>query len=158
MPPSGVPVKEAILDDLENTALALIESGSDYYTDVEKITRIDAGPMHSEMFPAIVIVPDGTDYSKEGTQGTLTIAAAYRISLALFIRTRTDGASKIERFIRDVHKAVLVDRTRDGNALNTRVLSDEVYYPNDDDDPYTTASVLLEVDYRTKFDDLNTPT
>jgi hypothetical protein len=158
MPPSGSPVKEAILDNLQDTALPLLVAGSDYYTTVEKIQRIDAGPMELKMFPAIVIVPLSTDYDREATQGTLTIAAAYRIQLTLFLRTRTDAASKIERFIRDVHKAVLIDRYRNGNALNTRMVSDEVFYPTEDDEPYTTANVILEVDYRTVWNDLNSPT
>jgi len=166
MPPSGSPVKEAILDDLQNTALPLIAagvsdppvSGDAYYTAVAKIQRIEAGPMEVKVFPAIIIVPLNTDYNVEGTQGTLTSAAAYRIQLALFLRTRTDAASKVERFIRDVHKAILIDRYRNGNALNTRVTSDEVFYPTEDDEPYTTANVILEVDYRTLWDNLNQPT
>lgn len=158
MPPSGVPVKEAILDDLQNTALPLIVAGSDYYTTVERIQRIEAAPMQVTMFPAIVIIPLSTDYDQEGTQGTRTIAAEYRVQLSLFLRTRTDAVSKIERFIRDVHKAVLVDRYRDGNALNTRCVSDEVFYPTEDDEAYTTANVVLEIDYRTNFTDLNQPT
>ena len=89
---------------------------------------------------------------------TRTIAAEYRVQLSLFLRTRTDAVSKIERFIRDVHKAVLVDRYRDGNALNTRCVSDVVFYPTEDDEAYTTANVVLEIDYRTNFTDLNQPT
>jgi len=161
VPPSGSPVKEAILDDLQDTALPLINNGTDptgYYTTVEKIQRIDAGPTEIKMFPAIVIVPLSTAYDPEGTQGTLTLAAAYRIQLTLFLRTRTDAPSKIERFIRDTHKAVLVDRTRNANAINTRAVSDEVFYPTEDDEPYVTANIIIEVDYRTEWDDLNTPT
>ena len=157
-PVSGSPVKELILDDLQDTALPLLIANSDYYTTVEIIQRIDAGPMEIKMFPAIIIVPLSTDYEREGTRGTLTISASYRIQLSLFLRTRTDAASKIERFIRDVHKAVLIDRYRDGNALNTRLTSDEVFYPQEDDEPYTTATCILEVDYRSEWDDLNQPT
>jgi len=167
----GIPVKEAILNNLQGidangayaaTGLGLLVDptydSDDYYTEVEKIQRIDAGPMEVKMFPAIVIVPLSSDYDREGTQGTLTIAVAYRVQLTLFLRTRTDAASKIERFIRDVHKAVLIDRYRNENALNSRVVSDDVFYPTEDDEPYTTANVILEIDYRTGWDDLNQPT
>jgi len=167
----GIPVKEAILNNLQGidasgayaaTGLGLLVDptydSDDYYTEVEKIQRIDAGPMEVKMFPAIVIVPLSSDYDREGTQGTLTIAVAYRVQLTLFLRTRTDAASKIERFIRDVHKAVLIDRYRNANALNSRVVSDDVFYPTEDDEPYTTANVILEIDYRTEWDDLNQPT
>jgi len=157
-PPSGSPVKEAILDDLQNTALPLLVAGADYYTTVEHITRVESGPMDLKMFPAIVIVPLSTDYDREGTEGTLTMAAAYRIQLALFLRTRTDAVSKIERFTRDVHKAIMIDRTRNANAINTRAVNDEVFYPTDDDEPYTISNLIIEVDYRTVWDDLNSPT
>jgi len=164
--PLGSPVKEAILDDLQNTALPLIAAGVStppvggdaYYTPVEYITRIESGPMELKMFPAIVIVPLATDYDPEGTEGTLTMAAAYRIQLALFLRTRTDAVSKIERFTRDVHKAIMVDRTRNANAINTRAVNDEVFYPTEDDEPFTISNLIIEVDYRTVWDDLNTPT
>ena len=158
MPPSGSPVKEAILDDLQDTALPLLVAGSDYYTTVEYITRVESGPMELKMFPAIVMVPLSTDYDREGTEGTLTMAAAYRIQLALFLRTRTEAVSKIERFTRDVHKAIMIDRTRNGNAINTRAVNDEVFYPTEDDEPYTISNLIIEVDYRTVWDDLNTPT
>ena len=154
----GTPVKELILDNLENTALPLIVAGADYYTTVEQITRVEGGPMELKMFPAIVIVPLSTDYDPEGTEGTLTMAAAYRIQLSLFLRTRTDPTSKIERFIRDTHKAIMIDRTRNANAINTRAVNDEVFYPTDDDEPYTIANLTIEVDYRTVWDNLNTPT
>ena len=157
----GTPVKELILDDLQDTALPLINNGTDptgYYTTVEKITRIEGGPMNLKTFPAIVIVPLDADYSREGEQGTRTIAVTFRVQLSLILRTRTDQVSKIERFIRDTHKAILVDRTRDNNALNTRAVNDEVFYPTTDSEPYTSANLVIEIDYRTPFNDLNTPT
>jgi len=157
MPPSGTPVKEAIVADLETT-LAAVAAGSDYYNTIEKVTRIDAGPMNIKMFPAVIIVPLSADYSREGDQGTLTISTEYRVQLSLFMRTRTDAVTKIEKLIRDVHKAILVDRTRGGNALNTRALSDEVFYPTEDDEAYTSANLTIGVTFRTKNDDLNIST
>ena len=162
--PTGSPVKESILDDLQNTALPLIAAGAGsgggdpYYTAVEQITRIEAGPFELKMFPAIVIMPLSTTYDNEGTQGTRTIAATFRIRLSLYLRTRTDAVSKLERFIRDTHKAILVDRTRNNNAVNTRAVSDEAFYPTEDDEADTTANFVIDIDYRTPFDDLNTPT
>jgi hypothetical protein len=171
MPIATSPVKEDILNDLQGidsagayaaTGLGLLVSPTydddDYYTEVEKIQRIDAGPMEIKMFPAIVLVPLSTDYNQEGTRGTQTLAASYRVQLSLFLRTRTDAVSKIERFIRDAHKAILVDRTRNSNALNTRALSDEVFYPTEDDEPFTTANLIIEIDFRTDWDNLNQPT
>ena len=158
MPPSGSPVKELIINDLVGTALPLVTAGAEYYTTVEQVTLVGAGPLELKMFPAIVVMPMETEYNRAGSQGTTTAAATFRVQLALFIRSRTDAVSKIERFIRDVHKALLVDRYRNGNAIHTRVVHDEVTYPTDDDEPFTTAIVTVDVDYRTRITDLNTPT
>ena len=168
----GYPVKEKILNNLQSlgddgsaadpaTGLGLIDgtgTPADWYTTVEKITRIDGSPIDLDNFPAIIIIPVSADYDPEGTQGTTTIAAKYRVQLTLLIRTRDEAVQKIERFIRDAHKAILVDRTRGSNAIWTRALADEVHYPTDDDEPFTTANLLIEMLYRTEIGNLNQPT
>ena len=160
MPPSGTPVKEAIIQNLK-TALTAINGGSDYYTTVANVTRYHGGPMDLSEFPAVVIVPLTNDYDEPATQGTLTIAAHLRIQISLFLRSRGTGSDQpesIENFIRDAHKAVLVDRTRNNLAITTFAVNDEVFYPTEDDDPYTAANLTIEVVYRTQWDNLNTAT
>jgi len=168
----GIPVKEAILNNIQGidttgayaaTGLGLLVAAApfdpdEYYTEVSKITRIEASPLELSVFPAIVLAPINTDFDPEGTQGTTTIAAKYRLQLTLLLRTRDEAVQKIERFVRDAHKAILVDLTCGGNAIWTRAVSDEVFYPTDDDEPYTIANVLLEILYRTPRTDLNLPT
>ena len=166
MPPSGLPVKEDIIANLK-TALETISAGGTYYTSVERVTRYAGGPMDVTVFPSIVMTPLGTAYGPPATQGTLTSAASFRVSLDLFLRTRGSSSSlgtdpdvpvSLEKFIRDVRQAVIVDRTRGGKAINTFAVSDEIFYPTQDDDPYATARVTIEVNYRTSWDDLNTAT
>jgi|13_taG_2_1085334.scaffolds.fasta_scaffold57016_3 hypothetical protein len=178
MTASGLPVKEKILNNLQSlkddgdvqpiasaTGLGLIStsgtghaSDGDYYTDPKIITRIDASPLKITQFPAIVIEPLSTDYDGFGSQGTLTIAATFRIRLRLMLHTRTNAVALIERFIRDAHRAILVDRQRASNAIVTQAVSDSVQYPTDDDEAITTATLLIAVDYRTAWNDLNSPT
>ena len=105
-----------------------------------------------------MIEPTRNDYDGFGTQGTTTIAAQFRINIRLILQTRTDAVALISRFLRDVHRAVLVDRQRGGNAISTRAVSDTVAFPTDDDEALTQASLLIEVDYRTPWNNLNTPT
>tara|TARA_R110000765_G_scaffold341920_1_gene432032 strand:- start:586 stop:1098 length:513 start_codon:yes stop_codon:yes gene_type:complete len=170
MPIATTPVKEAILNNIQGitstgayaaTGLGLLVAptydGNHYYTEVQRIQKIDAGPMDLKEFPAIVIVPVTTDYDNFGTQGTTTIAGTYIIQLSLIMRSRTGAVKEMEQFVRDAHKAVLIDRQRDGNAISTRASSDEVFYPADDE-PYVSANLILEVDYRTRWNDLNSPT
>lgn len=157
MPPSGDPVKEAILQDVETT-LAAIVAGADYYTDVLLVTRIGTVPIELKEYPAIVITPLGTEYDQPGAATTLAIHGNYRLRLTLVVRTRTDAVQALENFIRDVHKALLVDITRGGRALNTRMMSDEVYYPTQIEEPVAIADCTVLVAYRTTRTDLNQAT
>lgn len=157
MPPSGTPVKEAILQDLETT-LAAISAGADYYTSVATVTRVNTVAIDLPEFPAIVLTPLGTEYDPPGQATTLAIAGHYRIRATLVVRTRTDAVEDLENFIRDCHKAMLVDTTRGGLAIDTRLVSDEVYYPTDIEEPVALAELTIMVIYRTQRTDLNTAT
>lgn len=157
MAPSGTPLKEQIIENLVTT-LQGISAGDDYYTTVEQVARVDGGPMELKMFPAAAVLPMHTEYDREGSHGTTTIRAFLYVQISLFIRSRTEGALKIERFVRDVHKALIEDRTRGDRAMHTSMISDEVTYPTEDDEPFTIADLVVEVVYRTPFNDLNTAT
>ena len=98
MPPSGSPVKELIINDLVDTALPLVTAGAEYYTTVEQVTLVGAGPLELKMFPAIVVMPMETEYNRAGSQGTTTAAATFRVQLALFIRSRTDSGRDLHAF------------------------------------------------------------
>lgn len=166
MPPSGLPVKEDIIANLK-AALESISAGSSYYTTVENVTRYNGGPMDMTEFPCIVMTPMGTDYGPLASQGTLTSSASFRVNLGLYLRSRGASSSlgvdpdmpvTMEKFIRDARQAIIVDRTRNNKALNTFAVSDEVFYPTQDDDPYTVANLTIEITYRTNWDNLNIAT
>lgn len=157
MPPSGLPVKEAILDDLQ-TALEAISGGGAYYTTVASVSRINTVPIELRDYPAIVITPLGTDYDQPGEATTLAIYAGFRVRLTLVVRTRDDASGTLENFIRDVHKSILVDISRGGRAINTRMVSDEVYYPTQIEEPVAIADCVVFISYRTLRTDLNQAT
>jgi hypothetical protein len=157
MPPSGIPVKRAVFENLETT-LAAITAGSDYYTSVARVTRIDSVPIELTEYPAIILTPSSTDYDPPGDATTLAIAGHYRIDATLVIRTRTSAVDELENFIRDVHKAILVDVTRGGIAIDTRLTSDRVFYPTDIEEPVAIAELSIEIIYRTRRTDLNVAT
>lgn len=157
MPPSGSPVKEAILDDLQTT-LEGISAGAEYYSDVALVTRVNTVPIELAEFPAIVITPLGTEYDQGGDATTLALHADFRVRLTLVVRTRDSASETLENLIRDVHKRILVDITRGGRAINTRMLTDEVYYPTQIEEPVAIADCTVLVSYRTLRTDLNTAT
>ena len=157
MPPSGTPVKELILDNLEST-LSSITAGVDYYHTVAMVSRINTVPIEIRDYPAVVMTPLGTDYDQPGSTTTLALHGDYRIRMTLVVRTRTEASQSLEEFIRDVHKSLLVDITRGGVAINTRMMSDEVYYPTQIDEPVAVADCVVLVSYRTLRTNLNQAT
>lgn len=157
MPPSGSPTKEQILDNLQTT-LEGITAGADYYNTVAFVTRVDTVPIELKEYPAIVMVPLGADYDQPGLATTLAIDVQYRIRLTLAIRTRTTPTEELENFIRDVHTALLVDITRGGLAINTRMLDDAVYYPTQIKEPVAVADCTILVHFRTPRTNLNQAT
>ena len=110
------------------TALETITAGDDYYTSVQRVTRYVGGPMDMTEFPSSSL---GVD---------------------------PDVPVELEKFIRDARQAVIVDRTRGSKAINTFAVSDQVFSPNQDDDPYAAAQLIIEINYRTNWDDLNIAT
>ena len=157
MPPSGTPVKEAILDHLQST-LTAIAAGAAYYNSVALVTRINTVPIELHDYPAIVLTPLGTSYDQGGDATTLALHGDYRIRLTLIVRTRDEASQALENFIRDVHKSILVDITRGGLAINTRMLSDDVYYPTQIEEPVAIADCIVLVSYRTERTNLNQAT
>ena len=157
MPPSGSPVKEGILDHLQTT-LEAIASGAEYYHSVASVSRVNTVPIEIRDYPAIVITPLGTDYDQGGDATTLALHGDYRVRLTLVIRTRDSAAESLENFIRDVHKAILVDITRGGLAVNPRMLSDDVSYPTQIEEPVAVADCVVLVSYRTQRTNLNQAT
>lgn len=155
MPPSGEPVKELILQNLETT-LDAIAAGADYYTEVRSVDRARSLVQAVDDTPAVLILPDGTTYDTEPARLVGVVSGTFRVGLLLVARDATTPQLTIERFIRDVHKALLVDITRGGNALNTRLVTDDVYIPVEETDPIVLGDLLVEIDYRTLRTNLNT--
>lgn len=153
--PVGEPVKEQILADIETT-MALLVEGVDYYNTAEKILRLDTGALQVNSFPAIVIVPGRTTYDNSRSTVVGVVAGSFNIVLSGFLKTATDVSKSVERLTRDVHKALFVDITRGGVAINTRVLSDDIFYPDDTTEPVCGVHIRIMVDYRALRTNLNT--
>lgn len=159
MPPVGEPLTETILQDIQD-AFELIQGGADYYTTVPvaNIKRAEMGEVEVTAFPAIVYTPGMIEYDTEPreTRVLRVITGRWTLHATILLQTRTDAVLKVERFIRDVHKAWNVDRRRGGNALDSRLVRSTPYYPSDPDDDVCGAYLEFEVWFRTALDDLNT--
>ena len=158
MAPTGEPLTEIILQDIQD-AFEAIQGGDDYYTTVPvaNIHRAEIGEVEVVAFPAIVLVPGTIEYDTEPreTRVLRTITGRWTIHVTLLLQTRTDAVRKVERFIRDVHKAWNVDRRRGNYALDSKLRLSTPYYPSDPDDDVCGAYMEFEVWFRSALDDLN---
>jgi len=152
--PIGEPIKEQILSDIEAT-IRSITGGADYYYTIEKVLRLDTGALQLNSFPGVVIVPTNTGYDNSRSTVVGVVAGSFEIILSCYLRTATNVAKSVERLIRDVHTALYVDITRGGLAINTRVLSDDIFYPDDAVEPVCGADIRIMVDYRARRTNLN---
>jgi len=155
MAPSGNPVEEVILQDIE-TALAAIIEGSGYYHSVLYVDRVRAGSGKLKGYPSLILIPEGTRINRPGL--TQTIEATMVLTITGFIRERTNPALEIQRLVRDVHMALIQDIQRSGNAQITRITEILPFYPVEDTEAIGGFDMTVEVDYRTRELDLNVAT
>ena len=153
--PSGEPVKEQIMANLQTT-LEGVNGGASYYTDFSKVERVEAGGVQVKTFPTAIISPLGTEYDSPNAVVTTKIGATFRVEITVFLRTRSNATRAVERAIRDVHTALYVDRTRGGLAIDTRVAGSDPFYPSEATEPICGADISVSITYRTQATDLNT--
>ncbi len=157
MPPSGEPIKEQILQDIETTLLTVV-AGASYYHTIHKVYRIQQAPTTLTSFPSVLLVPGATSYDGESIRLQKRIVGSFTILVSGYVRSGSDLARDIERLTRDIHTALFIDITRGGAAINTRVVSDEPFYPTHESDPEGGVDITVDVDFRTSRTDLNVNT
>lgn len=155
MPPSSESLKEQILANIVTT-LEGVTGGSDYFHTIYQVKRLDTPSTSFASFPAVLVVPLSTQYDNPRSAVVGANHGSFQIQLSCFIRTATDISKQIERLIHDVHTALWVDISRGGIALNTRIVSDDVFYPSPETEPLGGVDISIEVDYRTPRTDLTT--
>ena len=138
----------AALQDLV-TALEAISIGNGYATDVAAVTDrfIDweTGPQDFDL-PVIGVVPGEATYEYLSTR-TLRIRQAVSIEFVYRATTQPETWSIGDALIDDIIAAISLDRTRGGNAMDTRVTSAETDSGNADvmDSRGGTAAGLMRV-------------
>lgn len=125
--------RNAALDDLV-TALGTISTGNGYATDVSTVTKRfldwETGPPDAAM-PAIGVVPGEAQYEYLDVC-TMRIRQLVAIEFIVPAADQDEAWQKGDALIDDIIAAISVDRTRCGNAMDTRVESAETDAGNDD--------------------------
>lgn len=157
--PTGEPIAEMILQNIE-TVLKTLVAGTDYYTTVqpENVERVERNALEITSFPHILIWPGRTMYDADPLERRVNqvITTLMLVEISISMTTRATTAQRdLQRFVRDVHRALLLDHTRGGNAMDSRILQSEPFYTNDERGPLSWADLVFEIKYRTPRQDLN---
>jgi len=114
------PKRELILQDLETT-LTAIDGEGPYWTEVKTVKRVPLVPteFEGEDKPALLIVATGEPEEIEN-QMSYHDKRDLRVGIiGVMDRPKDDTGTAINRFMKDVGVAVMVDVTRGGYASQT---------------------------------------
>ena len=151
--PTQEPVEELILQDLE-AALKTIRTDDpsvEYWHDVFYVERINAGFPSFPSYPAIGLIPQGTDVDESLAKGEHSIDT-HRLNLTIlcWMDTRSDVAREMLRMNRDIRTALMQDPRRTGLAIHTYITNTRTHFSEEATAPISLVEISAYVAFRTQ--------
>lgn len=109
-------IREKILANIETTTLEGITIAAGYGVNIGQVERGKVNALSLERFPAALIFP-GED-EPQSLISDIT-DRTWQILLFLWVVAQKDISKAMEIFLAAVQKAMIVDYTRGGNAMDT---------------------------------------
>jgi len=146
-------VREKILEDIETT-LKLISKANGYENDIASVQRWLQGGNSLREVPCIVISAG----PEEKMQGEQLINCRFTVNIEVWIRHDEDDVSGstdtiINSLLGDVEKALFIDYTRGGLAVNT-IVTGNLPFETVEGQAYAGIIIETEIQYRHKIGDL----
>jgi hypothetical protein len=142
-------IRESIIGNIKTT-LQTITKANLYNFDVAKVTRERLVGLNIDQFPSIVIIPGREGKTEEPIE---RYTARLVITLECWLQEHDESiVTDVNKFLADVEKALLVDYTRGGKAINTKLVSNQAFY-NDINKPYGGVMIDIEIHYRHVYND-----
>ena len=160
MPPNTDPIPVLILNNLE-AALALPDGGNNYYFDVN-VVRVGESPLDQIVAPAVVIGDVGVmgKYMEEKNGSVLWHSNLHwRIQIygvVPYSSASGEANRNLTKLAADIYRAVMVDYTRGGLAINTTWIGWEVSGPPSEDDQRPWLACELDIHFRTRDNEMVT--
>lgn len=147
--PTDDTIRNKVVENVRST-LAAVSAGANYRNTIQRVYVADVTPQTAIEFPCAVIAPDSAAHD-DARLGLIST----RLNLLVHLRSRDlgdevfarTGVESIHDLIEDARKALLVDHTRGGVALDTHVVTDTVY-PAASTVPTYAADLNVSVDFR----------
>lgn len=154
--PIGTIVDQAIIDHIVSTCGA-IATPSYFFTVSAARAAANIDTQWVAEFPC-VLVGEPTITFDDGVNGRL--AGEMRIVVRGCVADRIDGYTSARKLGADIRKALLVDWTRGGVALDTHIDTQEVLEIFGDPEspgPIAAVDVGVRIDFRHQYDDPTIP-
>ena len=135
-------------------ALAAISTGGGYTMTVHRAYLAGEPLAEQPTYPAAVLVPLGVDVDTETRDLQDAVVCLAKFMVVAAVPAGTDVVKRVHRLVSDVHRAIMVDPTRGGDAVTTWVRRWEEEYPVDSLSEPGLAVVEIEVPFRTASADL----
>ena len=135
-------VRKLIRDDIETTLTGLATTGANVYQ-----TRVY--PIAEDRLPGLAIYTstEATDYAT--ITPPRTQVRTLTVSVDVYAKAVTAYDDTLDAICVEIEEALYTDRTRGGNAKDTRVTAFDSDFSGDGDQPVARATLTVEVDYVT---------
>lgn len=130
-----------------NLETITISNGYDF--DIGKVLRIPTNADDLADYPSIILHEDFEDQDDEsmGPDSTTKITEKLRVNIDAWDNNEDLEYSDLNLILANIQKAVMTDRTVGGEAMDTRLISNEMIL-NDQIRPYGGVSQTVEIRYR----------
>lgn len=151
----GTTAEVAIVDDVIEALEQIKRGNSQFNTDVSTIMRMLGNVMEVPQRPAIMVTPMASARSHNCPNGLRRIDLGLVITCVIDVfqsagsigRDFQDTEKVIREFAADVEKAVTADITRGGRAIDTTIVSVDIYEIHESM-PVAAAEVTLNIPFR----------
>ena len=107
-------------------------------------------PMRNDNLPGILIFNKSEDTQYQSISIPRLQERTSQFDVEIYVKGTSKYDDQLDQICLEVEEALVVDVTRDGNAIDTRILSFESDFNGDGDQPIAVARLTVEVRYQVR--------
>lgn len=142
-------IREKVVSNIV-TALEAVSVSNGYDIDLLRVFRVPQNPFEQTDFPFAVVF-DSREEKSDGDPAQFT-QARLRVDVVVWMRSVDDFAKEVLKSIASIEKALYLDQTRGGNAIDTTIVDNEIYL-SEPSMPLGGFSIGVELLYRHRLGD-----
>jgi len=140
-------VRKLIRDNIETTLTGLATTGANVYQ-----TRVY--PIAEDRLPGLAIYTSSESTEYATLTPPRTQLRTLSVSVDVYAKAVTAYDDLLDAACVEIEEALYTDRTRGGNAKDTRIIAFDSDFSGDGDQPVARATLTVEVDYVTIENDV----